>query len=78
MWWSKQVCNLNGLAFTVLLCCLNELALSNTEIFRGCWPYMSSIQSLGTCCSLVSISCILRLLTLKSHVEGPEASATII
>lgn len=46
---SEQVGKLNGLAFTVLPCCLNELNQSNTEFFRGCWSYMSSIQSLGTC-----------------------------
>lgn len=48
-WLSKQVGNLNGLALTVLPCHLSEQTQSNTEIFRGCWPYMTSTESLGTC-----------------------------
>lgn len=46
MWWSRQVGNLNSLAFTLLPCCLNELTQLKAEIFGGCCP---SIQSLGTC-----------------------------
>lgn len=75
MWWSRQVGNLNSLAFTLLPCCLNELTQLKTEIFGGCCP---SIQSLGTCLLTGSSGCILLLLTLKSLIGGPEVSATII